>query len=72
VKLVRRLDAVVERNLPQLPTIGIIITLTLVVIYAPPAMMQAHTHHGWWRGVVVSGVRRMNEGNPHQARLVLG
>ena len=27
---------------------------------------------GWWRGVVVSGVRRMNEVNARQARLVLG
>jgi len=26
----------------------------------------------WRRGVVVSGVRRMNEVNPHRARLVLG
>ena len=26
---------------------------------------------GWWHGVVVSGVRRMNEVNPCQARLVL-
>ena len=27
---------------------------------------------GWRRGVVVSGVRRMNEVNPRRARLVLG
>ena len=27
---------------------------------------------GWRRGVVVSGVRRMNEVNAHRARLVLG
>jgi len=27
---------------------------------------------GWRRGVVVSGVRHMNEVNPHRARLVLG
>ena len=27
---------------------------------------------GWLRGVVVSGVRRMNEVNPRRARLVLG
>ena len=26
----------------------------------------------WRRGGVVSGVRRMNEVNPHQARLLLG
>jgi len=26
----------------------------------------------WWRGVVVSGVRRMNEVNARRARLVLG
>ena len=25
----------------------------------------------WWRGVVVSGVRRMNEVNPRRVRLVL-
>jgi len=28
--------------------------------------------HGWRRGVVVSGVRRMNEVNPRRARLLLG
>ena len=27
---------------------------------------------GWWRGVVVSGVRRMNEVNPRRARLLPG
>jgi len=27
---------------------------------------------GWRRGVVISGVRCMNEVNPHRARLVLG
>jgi len=27
---------------------------------------------GWWRGIVVSGVRHMNEVNACQARLVLG
>jgi len=27
---------------------------------------------GWWRGIVVSGVRRMNEVIARQARLVLG
>jgi len=26
----------------------------------------------WWRGVVVSGVCRMNEVNAHRARLVRG
>jgi len=26
----------------------------------------------WWRGVVVSGIRRMNEVNPRRARLVPG
>ena len=26
----------------------------------------------WWCGVVVSGVRRMNEVNPRRARLLLG
>ena len=29
-------------------------------------------HLGWWRGVVVSGVRRMNEVNARRARLILG
>jgi len=29
-------------------------------------------HTGWRRGVVVSGVRRMNEVNARRARLVLG
>jgi len=28
--------------------------------------------HGWRRGAVVSGVRRMNEANARRARLVLG
>ena len=28
--------------------------------------------HGWRRGAVVSGVRRMNEVNARRARLVLG
>ena len=28
--------------------------------------------HGWRRGVVVSGVRRMNEANARRARLVPG
>jgi len=28
--------------------------------------------HGWRRGVVVSGVRRMSEVNARRARLVLG
>jgi len=27
---------------------------------------------GWWHGIVVSGVRRMNEVNARWARLVLG
>ena len=30
------------------------------------------TNIGWWRGVVVSGVLRMNEVNTRRARLVLG
>ena len=34
---------------------------------------QHITHYiGWRRGVVVSGVRRMNEVNARRARLVLG
>jgi len=31
-----------------------------------------HHHIGWWRGVVVSSVRRMNEVNARRARLVPG
>jgi len=31
-----------------------------------------YAYFGWRRGVVVSGVRRMNEVNPRRARLVLG
>ena len=37
-------------------------------MYANPA----HARHTWRRGVVVSGVRRVNEVNPRRARLVLG
>jgi len=33
---------------------------------------QAQKGLGWRRGVVVSGVRRMNEVNARRARLVLG
>ena len=33
---------------------------------------KPYSHHGWWRGTVVSVVRRMNEVNPRWARLVLG
>ena len=36
-------------------------------------IVHTHTHtHGWRRGVVVSGVRRMNEVNARRARLVPG
>jgi len=31
-----------------------------------------HTYHGWRRGVVVSGVRRMNKVNARRARLLPG
>ena len=43
---------------------------------AESAKLITHTHthtlvlHGWRRGVVVSGVRRMNEVNARRARLV--
>jgi len=40
-----------------------------------PVYMHTHTHtraRGWRRGVVVSGVRRMNEVNARRARLVSG
>jgi len=33
---------------------------------------SASVHTGWWRGVVVSGVHRMNEVNPRRARLLPG
>jgi len=34
--------------------------------------VYVHVGLGWRRGVVVSGVRRMNEVNARRARLVLG
>jgi len=34
--------------------------------------VYVHVGVGWRRGVVVSGVRRMNEVNARRARLVLG
>ena len=34
--------------------------------------VHAHVHGSWRRGVVVSGVRRMNEVNARRARLVPG
>ena len=41
-----------------------------------PTQTMHYTHYtlncGWRRGVVVSGVRRMNEVNARRARLVLG
>ena len=45
--------------------------LVLTLQFLPPT--HTHTHTRWRRGVVVSGVRRMNEVNPaRRARLVLG
>jgi len=38
----------------------------------PSVRHHMHTHIGWRRGVVVSGVRRMNEVNARRARLVPG
>jgi len=35
-------------------------------------LIVGHTTYGWRRGVVVSGVRRMNEVNARRARLVPG
>ena len=40
------------------------------VVHVHLARLQRQ-HHGWRRGVVVSGVRRMNEVNARRARLVL-
>jgi len=37
-----------------------------------PDQVISITHHGWRHGVVVSGVRRMNEVNARQAQLVPG
>jgi len=40
---------------------------------APPALPTGLRYFTlWWRGVVVSGVRRMNEVNARRARLVPG
>jgi len=39
----------------------------------PPEIIRQHAHtQGWRRGVVVGGVRRMNEVNARRARLVPG
>ena len=37
-----------------------------------PCLLANTRLAGWRRGVVVSGVRRMNEVNQHRARLVPG
>jgi len=38
----------------------------------PSIVLRVETVRGWRRGVVVTGVRRMNEVNARRARLVLG
>ena len=35
-------------------------------------MLVTLIFYGWWHGIVVSGVCRMNEVNARRARLVLG
>jgi len=40
--------------------------------YSPDRRIHRQTHVGWWRGVVVSVVRRTNEVTLRRARLVLG
>ena len=49
------------------------ILICLWILYAFIEANKSHTHtYGWRRGVVVSGVRRMNEVNARRARLVPG
>jgi len=53
------------------------ILICLWILYAFIEANKSHTHthphtHGWRHGVVVSGVRRMNEVNARRARLVPG
>ena len=44
--------------------------LVLTLQFLPPTHTHTHTHTRWRRGVLVSGVRRMNEVNPaRRARL---
>jgi len=45
--------------------------MSAVVTYFSGGGRQVSVGVGWRRGVVVSGVRRMNEVSPRRARLVL-
>jgi len=60
-------------------------SLCIAAIFKQPSVRMKHQQHkcgkfcrlnvyyiGWRRGVVVSGVRRMNEVNARRIRLVLG
>ena len=44
----------------------------MIIIFLYAFYCRVIVLFGWRRGVVVSGVRRMNEVNPRQARLVRG
>jgi len=45
---------------------------TDLLVDLPVSSCTCRISHGWRRGGVVSGVRRMNEVNPRRARLVPG
>jgi len=45
---------------------------TVVVSYNTVVSAHLHSRHSWRRGVVVSGVPRVNDVNPRRARLVFG
>jgi len=48
------------------------VTVLLYGMVVPTGRRVLYGIVGWWRGIVVSGVRRMNEVNARWARLVLG
>ena len=58
-----------RRSTPKMPTWNYVI---LRVSATHLGRLLQSPWSGWWRGVVVSGVRRMNKVNPRRARLVLG
>ena len=47
-------------------------TVLLYGMVVPTGRRVLYGIVGWWHGIVVSGVRRMNEVNARRARLVLG
>ena len=49
-----------------------LMTVTATIALPHTAVTHARLIHGWRRGAVVSGVRRINEVNPRRARLVSG